>query len=317
MGRSTSQSFSVGRNSGNGRINPPSCDANTYIYNNGDGTASFGWAGNCPSVSPDSGYYCIYSTSDPSASSINTCGVYRNGGPYRTGIRSKVPGDWNGYRANQTFCLGIRASAGVWGQQVDHNKCMPVDPPHIDIPASFANGFGGQSNIYFWYPAGSGTCHDGYHNWIACISWRAHQINGYVSACTVNGASERYYGPIPPNTFRNDSKDETFINYNKTFGWKWDGNRLNGYPGQVTLQITCYSGTFGNQDTVEKSAYGDQDKLPVPDPPPPPPTKPGGGSGGGGTSGCGRCCALNTNQVFYPGFSIIYIPFYFGRAMPC
>lgn len=305
VGRSTSQSFSVGRNSGNGRINPPSCDANTYIYNNGDGTASFGWTGTCPSVSPDSGYYCIYSTSDPAAGSVNTCGVYRNGGPYKTGIRSKVAGDWNGGSANQTFCLGIRGSAGVWGQQVDRNNCYTVPPPPINMPMSLVQGVSGQSNVYLWYPSpGSGECHDGSHYFVMCVSWKASQINGNIDICKANGYSSDG-GNIPAGTYSNDGSGNW---YNKTFGWP-------SWPGNAEVQVTCYSATFGNSSSETRSAYATP--LPPPPPPPPPPSSgggnSGGGSGGGGKSGgCGFCCALNNNQFFYPEFG--FMELYFARV---
>jgi hypothetical protein len=137
-------------------VNPPSCDANTVVTDHGDGTAQFSWWGNCPEVSPDSGTYYLYSTTD-SDSSVNGQ-VSRNGGPYLTGLRRSITN-------NKTFCLGIRANAGGWGQLVDHNNCVTVSWPRAGVRINSLvgsyDGPGGRSSY----------CGDSIHYWVVCVNW--------------------------------------------------------------------------------------------------------------------------------------------------
>jgi hypothetical protein len=160
------------------------------------------------------------------------------------------------------------------------SKTATVPTPTITINASCASG--GCMHGYAT-PYGVATCHDGFHDYIMCISWNASQSGGTIDSCSASANDQSYSntypvssgygysgygsGPAPPNNW-----------WNVTFGFQ-------NYPGPVstTIYIRCHSSTFGNYGYATISATWPQcsDSGQTGVWPNCQQQQPGGGSGGG------------------------------------
>jgi Tfp pilus assembly protein PilX len=206
-------------------LNPPDCTANADIIDRGDGTGQMWWSGTCPNVSPGSGYYQRYSSTQPgwNDASNGLWGV-GSGGSVELG-------------AGGPYCIGLRVGADPWGFITDSGaeKCRTIGFPQVRISYFFVDAYDqgpSQCDASVTPAAYAGTwrcrnnrfvvnlnngCPDGPHRFTTCSA----NFHSYLDGGSTSGISCRhrsnygYFGGTYGGGFQNTSGSPT--------GWGWGG----------------------------------------------------------------------------------------------
>lgn len=310
---------------GNTNKNPPPCHASAHVHDNGDGTAYPVWSGTCPDVSPGSGYYSLYSSTD---SSWNISG---HNDTSRGGVADSGSGFWlqlgPGYH-----CVGLTAGADPWGWLADSGQ----DCQNIVVPPVSVDLFSVGDLVYYKYNNG-GCVYDGLHPWAICnIAVEVHQAGTRPSQlhCTLQSDGYNVGSWRGPDYWLSNDLGSRF--HAPTYGsshsqiWNDGPTWALGYYGNaytyfnVLIGWYCWSDRGGqpaNPSIYRYSQnpppcdYGGEYPLCNSPPPPPPPPPPSGGGGGGSGGGGGGGCGLDNNLPFYPELGIM--SFYFARVIYC
>lgn len=212
--------------SSGGHINPPTCSTpSVSIHDNGNGTGYPTWSGSCPDVSPGSGYYYLYSSTD---SSWNGLWVANSGNATWLQVGS-------GYH-----CVGLREGVDPWGWRADSGEtCKTIVPPLTITNFSGSglwdqgpecNATSGLNNT--WWCRGNASrinpsppdCADGVHRWTICsISWSTSGGGGTVDCKASTG-----YG-----TFDSSSWPAGGINSHRGGAWGWSDG------GKPSFTLSC------------------------------------------------------------------------------
>lgn len=239
----------------NTSIEPPEPFCNTAIteaVDNGDGTVRFRWEGYCPSTDPGSGYYYLYSSTDPG---INGS-VGNAGGWFNTATRYGVQ-----------FCLGLRIGMNPWGYLKDSGEACET-PYHSQVRISdyvvaawdngpyqcaWATGFNNlwicrngtpynpdpmNSNSLRAFSRGDGGgwgCADPGYRFGVCGGenyWSVRLDSGSTVgiSCQQSSSSGNFGGLVP----------STPSGFNSSGPWQWVG-----VGGVYPFNITCYGPTPG------------------------------------------------------------------------